>query len=798
MSSQVSTNISEPLALAKKLLADLPILANNPNFTLLIQSLEKQEPVTKPIPTQLELDLFDGDLTPPPSPALSTSSTLFSASPSLGKRKRAQLDADWDNDHEDDDDDEYDEEDGASARRLRGGATTRSQSQRGQAPSIGTGSRCKERRNAAGTSQLRTADRAARLRGGQGTPPTEQSKTPPSKKARHNAEGKPPKVLSQGGQLLCLLSKITTTAGQDNLRDLKRYLTQDLSASFDSTSPISLVQLATYCNHLIDKQKAWDFRIMMGLIRFRLALHNTTKGMQDLADESDVSLSKLKTMKALGTRFLYLAGGGTFYLLLIIASLGYKDKFGDQAVLSLDIENVANALADPQPNDSWASIVTYRIIPQIQRMYHDPEWPPLVVSGCENMTLHDVKKNSASFVNVKIAFDNIEVNDAICRKIKTSSIVLRDRSSLWAKLQEIPGPNIPPIPKSSRTHIISTPIRVPSGTTCPVPADREGCAEWTNQRRLLAEQGLQAMSISDLGTQLNRLHESEDPTSYIRFDTKRCEGDTIDIRGKDNEDVAIIITDLSSVPGVDVDRITDLLQAALGDGLFDADSSFEHFTTEAIHLEPAYNRYSEMGTGAPTDEHHAHFIQREDVTRVNHGQRIPRPNQEIVKDPLAYEALVQCMIPVCEHVASKLFELRPDFADELVAYISILPRNELCPFAPFGGIVVNFNACSDGHLDSLDLDKKCVVIPFMKDCRGGGLVLHEARLVLDLHSGDIVLFSSGRFVHFNLHYQGVRASVVLHTDSHSRLWTGRPGKGGKKKAVRANGWEGVKGVQLEI
>ncbi|KAJ7750866.1 hypothetical protein B0H16DRAFT_1227944, partial [Mycena metata] len=113
------------------------------------------------------------------------------------------------------------------------------------------------------------------------------------------------------------------------------------------------------------------------------------------------------------------------------------------------------------------------------------------------------------------------------------------------------------------------------------------------------------------------------------------------------------------------------------------------------------------------------------------------------------------------------------------AYVTILPHNANCPWAPFGGVVVNLNACSDAHLDPLDLKKRCVVIPLMKNCRGGGLVLHEARLVLDLHSGDVVLFPSGRFTHFNLHYQGIRASLVFHTDSASRQWT--EGEGG-------NGW----------
>lgn len=96
------------------------------------------------------------------------------------------------------------------------------------------------------------------------------------------------------------------------------------------------------------------------------------------------------------------------------------------------------------------------------------------------------------------------------------------------------------------------------------------------------------------------------------------------------------------------------------------------------------------------------------------------------------------------------------------------------------------NACSDAHLDAFDLLKRCVVIPFMKDCEGGGLVLHEGRLVLDMHSGDVVLFLSGRFTHFNLHYKGVRGSLVFHTDSMSKQWV-----------EDRNKWVGEHGVRVE-
>ena len=91
-----------------------------------------------------------------------------------------------------------------------------------------------------------------------------------------------------------------------------------------------------------------------------------------------------------------------------------------------------------------------------------------------------------------------------------------------------------------------------------------------------------------------------------------------------------------------------------------------------------------------------------------------------------------------------------------------LPSGEMAPCHPFTGFVVNLNVKSRAHRDKGDL-KICVVI-VLGDHEGGELVLVEPGLVLELKSGDIVIFPSGNITHFNLDYKGVRASIVLNTD----------------------------------
>jgi hypothetical protein len=55
----------------------------------------------------------------------------------------------------------------------------------------------------------------------------------------------------------------------------------------------------------------------------------------------------------------------------------------------------------------------------------------------------------------------------------------------------------------------------------------------------------------------------------------------------------------------------------------------------------------------------------------------------------------------------------------------------------------------------------------------------EPGLVLELRSGDMIIFPSTQVTHFNAHFSGYRVSFVLHTD-----------KGGASWVKDFNGWMG--------
>ncbi|KAF9032118.1 hypothetical protein BDZ89DRAFT_596516 [Hymenopellis radicata] len=111
--------------------------------------------------------------------------------------------------------------------------------------------------------------------------------------------------------------------------------------------------------------------------------------------------------------------------------------------------------------------------------------------------------------------------------------------------------------------------------------------------------------------------------------------------------------------------------------------------------------------------------------------------------------------------------LIPDFT-VLDAYIDFLPGCPQPSVYHFGGVVVNFNACSRGHRDHGD-QNICLVLS-AHEGTGAELVMEEPGLVVRTYTGDSLVFQSCRITHFNLHYTGKRASIVFHSDRDGSAW----------------------------
>lgn len=61
---------------------------------------------------------------------------------------------------------------------------------------------------------------------------------------------------------------------------------------------------------------------------------------------------------------------------------------------------------------------------------------------------------------------------------------------------------------------------------------------------------------------------------------------------------------------------------------------------------------------------------------------------------------------------------------------------------------------------------------------GGELAIYELGIVFGLRSFDAIFFRSKYLTHFNLHFRGIRGSLVFHSDGHGKKWV-----------HNRNGWE---------
>ncbi|TFK57967.1 hypothetical protein BDN72DRAFT_742555, partial [Pluteus cervinus] len=132
------------------------------------------------------------------------------------------------------------------------------------------------------------------------------------------------------------------------------------------------------------------------------------------------------------------------------------------------------------------------------------------------------------------------------------------------------------------------------------------------------------------------------------------------------------------------------------------------------------------------------------------SQKIPYTSKELQKHPVQYCLLQQIYSPVFAWIESKIQKHFPEQHQELVEFTNTLPLNDVSVASPFTGFVVNLNVSTLIHRDWLD--HHLCVVTVISDCVGGELVLQEPGLVLQLGSGDMVVFPSSRISHFNLHF----------------------------------------------
>lgn len=188
-------------------------------------------------------------------------------------------------------------------------------------------------------------------------------------------------------------------------------------------------------------------------------------------------------------------------------------------------------------------------------------------------------------------------------------------------------------------------------------------------------------------------------------------------------------------------------------------------------------------------------MQRPGVKSFNMSQLIPRRSKEIENNLELYQHLGESMAPVyrwvremvstinissLDHYPSHHCQLEDHLPEEstiLSRYTDSLPCEDRPLCEPFAGMVYNLNVATGIHRDWGD-DSICFIV-VVTDCpaQDGCLVLKEPGLVVELLNGDGFAFKSAEITHLNFDFNGLRASMVFHSDKQARIWV-----------VGKNGW----------
>lgn len=182
------------------------------------------------------------------------------------------------------------------------------------------------------------------------------------------------------------------------------------------------------------------------------------------------------------------------------------------------------------------------------------------------------------------------------------------------------------------------------------------------------------------------------------------------------------------------------------------------------------------------------MLRRAGLSRTNHAQFTPYISKETVSNAPIYESLKSNFDDVFAYIDEKVEDnlmhafdhyacllpilqlkiMLPFDYDHLESIATVLPEQNMSAVHPFVGLVVNLNVVTTAHRDAKD-HKFCLVLA-LGEFDGGELCLYEAGLVIPLRHGDFTVFPSCDLTHFNLHYNGLRASIVLHTDKEMLKW----------------------------
>ncbi|KAJ6542472.1 hypothetical protein DFH09DRAFT_1089025 [Mycena vulgaris] len=293
----------------------------------------------------------------------------------------------------------------------------------------------------------------------------------------------------------------------------------------------------------------------------------------------------------------------------------------------------------------------------------------------------------------------------------------------------------------------------------PCPVNPENSVSWTNAERPKAAAAPVAFQELYQGG-VRR------PDGYVCIPSEICDGNVLTLRDANDELIAMLITNISkTLPHLDATAIP-IMSAVLTGEVYPVNSDQPDFKYCASH-KVYWNRYAEQGHDAPKDVH-PNVVHKVGVEHIIFSQRAPHPSEEMTADPPETDLLAEFIKLVTIIIEFHMRKLLPKEHADISVYATRLPLNERSLAHPFGGFVINVRVSTRGHRDGGD-KLFCVVIPF-GNWTGGELVMYEPGCVFRPRPWDAIIFPSCQITHFNLTFEGVRLSLVLHSDKYGDGW----------------------------
>ncbi|KAI0063872.1 hypothetical protein BV25DRAFT_1801482, partial [Artomyces pyxidatus] len=582
------------------------------------------------------------------------------------------------------------------------------------------------------------------------------------------------------------------------------------------------------CDGLSGKGLGLDFIRMMSYIQLVMKCQtqlqaNKKLSLTSLYDTLESDTAKKTSLRTFldwhsrGSKYAAVASGGSVYALLLIAGLEMRVRLGE-------IEGKApwilgTTLRDPPSADTVEGrLVRQQIVPIVARLRQEL---PLLMSA-----VFPVSLLAAQGLSNLVDCADLGDSDKLFSIIQFRDFALASRNSeVWASCYSDVGPGHPvettdisnsflhsgtsdrqgslgPVTDNSTAvtpeelrasfssavkpvlESIDTRFKLTAEGNCQTryPADKSANFAWTERERNRACKAVEVIDLPDLCRRLEMYYSfgiRSSPETYLSLPPQvidDIEGRALRLNCSDGSLLALICT---SMPEQLKKRLTDCLLASFGgrQSLVPTDSKSvgEGFNYEALYF-TWYNRHCTQGDDAPEDISPMELYNSA-ASRTNHSQLTPYVSKEMRDEEDLFRTLQVVFADVFEWISTVVSTCLPDEYEILKMDADVLPGNNRSAVYPFVGFVVNLNVVTKAHRD--DQDKLLCLVLTLGEFEGGSLVMVEPGLVLPLRSGDLVAFQSHRITHFNLHFRGLRASLVFHTDRAFDSWT---------RGDRRNGW----------